>query len=221
MLPSQLTLIAVATFSVAARVAAQTTVPSTTAMTVSMGQPLRWRPYAAGLGSLDRDDRRSSSVLLGVQHPLTNPVTGLVGISAEAYGNNGGAYSGVGTRLFASSPALGLSAGADWNAGRGRIDFLLAWQTAIRRGGLLGHGTTLRLDYLPTRDRTFGVGVQAPLLQRFAGRTRPRQTRAPLSHVVVDAEPQSHAPVAAVDDALAWRALRQWRCRAPRQRMCV
>jgi hypothetical protein len=203
MSPRQNTLIAFAMLSVASLAPAQATASTPTAMIVSMGQPLRWQPYAAALGSLDRDGQLASSLLAGIHHPLTNPVTGLAGISAETYGNAGGAFAGIGTRLLAASPVLGLGAGVDWNVSRTRADFLLTWHTAIRRGGLLGRGTTLRLDYLPTRGRSLGVGVQAPLLQPFAGRTRPRQTRAPLSRIVADEEQPRQPPIAAVDTALA------------------
>ena len=41
----------------------------------------------------------------------------------------------------------------------------MSYQTAVLRGGLLGHGTMLRADWLPTRGRTLGLGMQLPLGQ--------------------------------------------------------
>ncbi|MFI5256875.1 MAG: hypothetical protein ACHQRK_06395 [Gemmatimonadales bacterium] len=157
------------------------TMPPVVQPVMSMGQPPRWQPYAAGLAV---DDRTGSgvagSLLLGVHHPILNPVTGLLGVSGEAYGIAGGRYAGEGTRLLATSPLFALGTGVDWNVGRKRMDFILSYQTAILRGGLLGRGTMLRLDWLPTRGRSFAAGITAPLMQPFAGRTRPRHTDAEL-----------------------------------------
>ena len=148
---------------------------------MSMGQPKRWQLYGAGLAVGDRTDHGpAGSALLGVHHPIMNPVVGLLGVSGEAYGILGGGYSGEGVRALATMPLLALGAGADWNIRRQRVDFMLSYQTAILRGGLLGHGTMLRLDWLPTRGRSFAAGVTVPLLQPFAGRVRPRHTDAEL-----------------------------------------
>jgi hypothetical protein len=117
-----------------------------------------------------------ASFLLGVHQPLLNPVTGLLGVSTEAYGTIGGAFGGAGGRVLATSPVFGLAAGADWNAVAHRVDAVVSYQAAIRRGGLLGRGTMVRADWLPTRGRTLAAGVDVPLRQPFAGRTRPRRT---------------------------------------------
>ena len=144
---------------------------------VSMGQPARWQLHAAGLELIDRTGQGAAiGGVLGVHRPLLNPVLGLAGATGEVYGAANGTFSGVGARLLASSPLLALGIGADWNVTRRRVDFLLSYQTAIRRGGLLGRGTMLRADWLPTRGRTFGIGIQMPLGRSFAGRTRPRRT---------------------------------------------
>src|SRR5262245_12449990 len=149
----------------------------------SMGQPSRWQPYAVGSTMFAESVDGAVNFLVGVHHPITNPVTGLFGGAAEAYGTLGGDLAGAGVRLLATSRGLNLAAGADWSMTQGKVDFLLSFRTAIRRGGLLGGGTMLRLDWLPTRDQTFGIGVEVPLRQHFAGRTRPRRTDVRLSTV--------------------------------------
>ncbi|MHB1265292.1 MAG: hypothetical protein ACYC1S_12890 [Gemmatimonadaceae bacterium] len=108
-------------------------------------------------------------------------MSGLLSLAGEAYGSPAGQFAGGGARLIARVPMFGLGVGADWNLGRGglgRMDALFTFQTAVRRGGLLGHGTMLRVDWLPTRGRTFGAGISLPLLQPLAGRTRPDGTDA-------------------------------------------
>jgi hypothetical protein len=168
--------------SVSVADAQQATPPLDVAQPVmSMGQPPRWQPYGAALAVGDRTrNGPAGSVLLGVHHPIMNPVVGLLGASAEAYAIGGGGFAGEGIRALANSRLLALGAGLDWNIARHRVDFMLSYQTAILRGGLLGHGTMLRLDWLPTRGRSFAAGVTVPLMQPFAGRTRPRHTDAEL-----------------------------------------
>lgn len=142
-----------------------------------MGQPSRWQPYAAALALGDRgDDAPAAHLLAGLHHPILNPVTGLLGASGEGYVTTNGPFAGGGLRALATSRVFALAAGADWNVSARRVDFILSYQTAIVRGGLLGRGSMLRLDWLPTRGRTLGAGITLPLAQPFAGRTRPRRT---------------------------------------------
>lgn len=149
----------------------------------SMGQPPKWEPYVVGSGVFVRHDP-VGLLAVGLHRPITNPVIGLFGVAGEAYATaSHGADPGA--RLLATTRALGLSAGADWDGRTGDIDAIFSFQTAIRRGGLLGHGTLLRLDWLPGRTRggtggTFELGIHVPAGQPFAGRTRPRDTDADL-----------------------------------------
>ncbi len=182
----------------------------------SMGQPPRWQPYAAGFGLLEtRGSESGASLALGVYHPITNPVIGLFGVTGEAYGNAGGTFPGVGARALAKVPVLSLGAGADWNVSAGRLDLMFSYQSAIRRGGLLGHGTMLRVDWLPTRGRTLGVGIHVPLLQPLAGRTRPRETGAHPPRASAEmAIPESAPSSPAADSALVTLAATAARLRA-------
>ena len=139
-----------------------------------MGQPLRWQPYAAPMvnryGAGDWDPR----LAIGAHRSLTNPVTGLLGLTGEVYLRNEPNFR-AGARALATSRALGLSAGIDWN-GQGTFEPMLSWQTAVRRGGLLGAGTMLRVDILPRGYDEIALGIHVPLWQPRAGRTRPRDT---------------------------------------------
>lgn len=143
---------------------------------VSMGQPPQWRPYVAGAGLLSGwiDDSRAQ-LTLGLERPLTNPVTGLLSARGEAYASPS-SEARPGARLLAFSPAVGLSAGVDWNSRGNDFATILSFQTAVRRGGILGHGTMVRVDWLPRRSNQWSVGIHLPIGQRFAGRTRPRDT---------------------------------------------
>jgi hypothetical protein len=119
--------------------------------------------------------------LLGVSHPVLNPITGLFGIGGEAYGQwRGMAGGAAGVRALANVPFSGIGAGADWRVTSGGVAPIFTFHTALRRGGLFGHGTTLRLDWLPPRHE-IDLGVNVPLAQPFAGRTRPRSTVATIT----------------------------------------
>lgn len=149
----------------------------------SMGQPPRFEPYgviATTLGS-QFDGRFPATLSFGVHKPITNPVIGLFGVALEGYVPAPSRLDlhGVepGVRALATSRALGLSAGAEFDAfGERQLSALLSFQTAIRRGGILGGGTMVRADWYPWRDNRFTVGLYKPIGQEWIGRTRPRDT---------------------------------------------
>jgi phosphatidylserine/phosphatidylglycerophosphate/cardiolipin synthase-like enzyme len=164
----------------------------------SMGQPPLWEPYMVPSGVRAADKSWRGALAAGIHRPITNPLVGLLGVTGEVYATIG---SGVepGARILATSRVFGLAAGADWNNRSRELDALFSFQTALRRGGLLGHGTMLRVDWLPRRDDALAMGLHIPLGQRFAGRTRskdvdvhpPALQRIPLSteRVPAAAEP--------------------------------
>lgn len=147
----------------------------------SIGQPRRWLPFASTSAILGGGLGVGADALIGVQRPILNPITGLLSVSGEALGEWHQTHSTAGVRFLANVPALGLGLGADWRPRTGDIATILTFQAAIRRGGLLGHGSTVRFDWLPARHQTFGLGLQLPLLQPFAGRTRPGRTVAEIT----------------------------------------
>ena len=174
----------------------------------SIGQPRIWQPYVDALGVWSQNvdaggTRGGASLVVGVNRPLIQPVVGALAASGEVYGTAGGAWSGGGLRAFAGVPLIALKTGLDWNIGSGRtgrIDWILSYQSAIRRGGLFGRGSMLRVDWLPTRRQAWGVGVHMPVFQPLAGRTRPRVSTVTLP----SARTPPPAPLPpAVDAALA------------------
>lgn len=139
----------------------------------ALGQPPIWQPHAVA-GAVRSDDKSwRSSLSLGVHRSLTNPVVGLMGVTGEVYAT---VDPGVrpGARVMATSRVLGLSAGVDWDERNASLDAIVSFQTAIRRGGVLGRGSMVRVDWLPGRRDALNVGVHLPMMQPLAGRTRPR-----------------------------------------------
>jgi hypothetical protein len=148
----------------------------------SIGQPTLWPQEAAVVAPLHGDGAGAPILSYGVHHALINPVLGLIGITAEGYAAvDRGAPIGI--RGFAASPSLALSAGLDWDLRHGVLDPIVSYKTAIRRGGLLGHGTMLRVDWLPTRGQSFAVGLSVPMFEPLAGRTRPLHTHVSFGRV--------------------------------------
>lgn len=142
----------------------------------SMGQPRKIQPHASLVGMLNAGADASGRLVVGAHKSFMNPVSGMIGVTAEGFVDGPSTARG-GVRLLATSRAVGLSAGIEQGlVGDQETGLAFSYQTAVRRGGLLRRGTMLRLDWLPRGDGSVGVGVQMPLLQPFAGITRERVT---------------------------------------------
>jgi hypothetical protein len=152
----------------------------------SMGQPPVWEPYLVPSAFRMDGGPWRGMVTVGINRPLTNPVTGLLGAAVEGYGR---ADPGVhpGARLLATSRGAALSAGLDWDIESRQLDGVISYQSALRRGGLLGRGSMLRVDWLPGRGHALNIGLFAPFAQSWLGRTRPRD---------VDVEPPAPRRIA-------------------------
>ena len=146
----------------------------------SMGQPPLWQAYTSAVATFGRNNDAVGGLVIGLFHPRGSPVNGLFGLSSEAYvlAADGGATGGL--RLLGVTRAANLGYGVDWDARENNFAFMLSLNTAIRRGGLFGNGSTLRVDWIPSRSSGFDVGITLPLWQRYAGRTRPQNTGASL-----------------------------------------
>jgi phosphatidylserine/phosphatidylglycerophosphate/cardiolipin synthase-like enzyme len=168
-----LTIVVIAALLVYKTSAAASQAPRRAQGLPSMGQPQVWEPYVVPSGFRFSDNSWHGGLAAGVHRPITHPVVGLFGITGEAYAV---AKRGIepGARILATSRLFGLAAGADWNVRSGNIGAIASFQTAIRRGGLLGRGTMLRIDWLPGRSDALNVGIHVPIAQPQAGRTRRR-----------------------------------------------
>ena len=169
----------------------------------SIGQPPVWRQQLTAQGgtAFTDGDRSGATVSYGVFHSLNkppiqalNPLLGIIGGTVEGYGTIGGVED-AGLRAMATSRLLATSIGADWDIRNHRVNTILSWQSAIRRGGLIGHGSMLRVDWIPARGQTLRVGVTAPLFDPLAGRTRPRVTT-----VTIPDPPHPRTRAIAVED---------------------
>ncbi len=158
--------------------AAQDVPPDKGGMVYSLGMPPVWKGDAgATIGPYDpgQNGRLNTLVSMGLRRNLGSPVVGLAALGVEGYaGMRGEQVDGGGRALF-MVPALHFTIGADFNVRDEAFDLLLRLELPIRRGGILGRGTQLRIDYVPTRGNTLGVGVGVPLWGRNIGATRPKR----------------------------------------------
>src|SRR4051812_36515307 len=133
---------------------------------VSIGQPPIWRQQLSAQGTAYSQGKRSGATFsFGVFHSLNkppiqafNPVLGLIGGTFEGYSSIAGVED-AGARAMATSRMLATSVGADWDIRHHRVNTIVSWQSAIRRGGVLGRGSMLRLDWIPAREQTVRVGL--------------------------------------------------------------
>ena len=176
----------------------------------SIGQPPIWRQQLTAQGTAySQGDRTGATLGYGVFHSLNkppiaalNPLLGLIGGTLEGYGTIGG-IGDAGVRAMATSRLLATSVGADWDIRHHHVNTIVSWQSAIRRGGLLGHGSMLLVDWIPERGQAVRIGLTAPLFQPLAGRTRPRVTDATLPD-----PPRPRAQALAASDAVSQRLAR-------------
>ena len=145
----------------------------------SLGMPPVYRGNAAGtIGPYNPGSDRDLNVLfsMGLRRSLGSPVIGLAALGVEGYvGLRGREADGGGRALF-MVPALHFTIGADYNIPDNQFDLLLRLELPIRRGGILGRGTQVRIDWFPTRSNTLGFGVDVPLWGRSLGATRPKRS---------------------------------------------
>ncbi len=175
----------------------------------SMGQPPRWKPWYAvslGQGREADGDVTSFSGSLGVYRDLAAPLSGLLGWQAEAYGGVAGSRLDGGGRFLLRSPLYFLGGGLDYNLRRERLRGIISLQVPPVRGGLLGRGGDLRLDWLTGDGNVLQLGIQLPLAQPWLGRTRPERVEAELPRPV-RGEP-IEPPEPGSPTGLEWEAMR-------------
>src|SRR5512135_1321034 len=118
-------------------------------LTVSLGQPPRWRFRAgASIGAdyrLEGTVRPLASGSFGVSQSIMNPVTGVLGWSVEAFGGFTAGEVNGGMRALLESSTLRLSGGAEYDIRDNRIHPMLAFTAPVRRAGIFRGGTLLRM----------------------------------------------------------------------------
>jgi len=153
--------------------------PEVLAAIKSMGQPPRWKPYAGAYYGLDRSTDQNLSgggAMFGLYKDLLPSIVA-IGASAEGYVGGYDAIRGAdgGLRAVADLRALFLKAGVDYNLNRKDTSFILSLNLPLRRGGIFGRGSHLRIDWLPGRGNSWNFGFYFPL-EPHMGRTRSRHT---------------------------------------------
>lgn len=176
----------------------------------SIGQPLRWLPFASGGASYSRDSeaRAGAAVSAGIARSHGNPVGGALAYSGEAYlrRSRDGVHGGA--RALLLSPTLFVHAGADWDQRLQRTDLVWGATAPLRRGGWPVAGSQLRAHWMPARSHTVELGVVVPVAQPLAGRTRPRHVE-----VRLPSASRGGVAIAAVTNPDALRELREVRMR--------
>jgi hypothetical protein len=146
----------------------------------SMGFPQKWKPNAGFAVAWDRRGENAAATgefSLNVYRDVLNPVVGIFGLTAEAYGEVVDGRLEGGGRLFGSIPVLHLHLGADYSTHARNVAFTSALTIPFRRGGLVGGGTHVRFQYTPGRNDFLTVGLQIPIFQPYSGNTRPKHDR--------------------------------------------
>ena len=148
----------------------------------SLGLPEIFKPYGGvGIGlARGTDTHLASQLRVGVFRDMGSPVTELAGWAVEAYGGVRDVRLDGGVRALLVSNLLRIGAGVDYDIRDGAGDLLLTFLAPVRRGGIIGGGSDLRLEWLPTRGGSINLALTVPLHQPHRGRTRPH-----LDHVVL------------------------------------
>ncbi|HSD31865.1 MAG TPA: hypothetical protein VLB49_08145 [Gemmatimonadales bacterium] len=141
----------------------------------SLGLPAIHKPFLGiGLGlSRNHTSHLAAQFRAGVFKDIGSPVTELAGWSVEGFAGVRDLDADYGARAFLLSHLFGLGAGVEYDVHDGRGSPLLLLVAPMRRGGLLGSGSDLRLEWLSARGPSFNVAVSFPVGQPHRGRTRP------------------------------------------------
>ncbi len=166
----------------------------------SMGQPPLWKKYGGAYYSFGTDDGGGGAAYFGLYKDLLPSVAGF-GMSGEAYMGGLGGSSEGGVRALADMRGLLFKTGFDHSFRTGTTDFILSFDAPLRRGGLFGKGSHLRVDWIPGRGNAWQVGLSVPF-QRNMGRTRPRDTEVDLPRPRRPLPPASRGRGPALDEAL-------------------
>lgn len=181
--------------------------PSQGGEVYQLGMPPVWKGQAGGTSGGYRPGTSAGELTLqlqaGIFRDLGSPVMGIAALGVEAYGGlRGDDELDGGARALFSIPSIHFTTGADYNVRDAAFSWLLRLELPIRRGGIFGGGSQLRLDYLPSFDHTFALGVSVPLWGRNIGETRPQRDAVELGSSRAQGAVAGHLPPG-VEEALA------------------
>lgn len=158
------------------QVSAQDTLPPTQGGYVhSLGLPEIYKPYVGVAIGFNREDgtHLTSQFRLGVHRNVLNPVLELLGWNVEYYAGLRDDRFDQGGRAMISSRILGIGVGVDYSLLSRDANAVLAYSTPIRRGGILGRGSQVRAEWMPTHRGGVNFAFTVPLHQPNMGFTRP------------------------------------------------
>ncbi|HWA56415.1 MAG TPA: hypothetical protein VG692_04125, partial [Gemmatimonadales bacterium] len=172
----------VATLTAAPLPAQDTLPPELGGYVHSLGLPAVYKPYVTlGVGAgLRGEHELEAQGGLGVYRDLGNPVTELGGVSLEAYARTIDSHVDGGLRGLVLSHFFRLGGGIDLPAATLKPAFVLTFVAPVRRGGIVGNGSDLRLQWTPARGQLLSLNLTIPFRQPNLGRTRPRRSRVEL-----------------------------------------
>jgi len=149
----------------------------------SMGLPSRnefsWSPMLV-INQEAKDTRFGGQLTLGWTRFVASPLFG-IGLGMEGYveGIEDEDIDGGG-RLYGAIRPIFMQVGADYSINRENTAFILSLSLPLRRGGLFGRGSELRVDWLPNRDHTVNAGFRFYFGEPYRGKARPKQAKAVL-----------------------------------------
>ncbi len=184
--------------------------------TYSLGLPGRNLAHGGITGGAYlRGDNKDfvSYATIATYRDFAHPAYTIMGFWGELYGgyrdSRGGGEIDGGARAMVMAPAFKIGGGVDYNVLDGTMDAIFSLVLPLRRGGILGHGSALRVDWLPDRGHSFNIGIDMAL-QRYAGKTRPdkdhvkfsKSRSLPVDYTVTD--PNLEDALTNIGDAAHW-----------------
>ncbi len=125
----------------------------------------------------------------GLIRDIFTPIFG-VGIGTEAYGEViENRDFGGGARAILSIKPIFLQYGYDYSFERKNGCSIWSFIFPVRRGGLFGRGSELRIDWFPSRGHTVDLGFRFYFGPRCRGITRPKHDRYHIPSTTVKTEP--------------------------------
>ncbi|MEO6444170.1 MAG: hypothetical protein ABIZ91_05980 [Gemmatimonadaceae bacterium] len=177
---------------------AQARNPADGGLTSSLGQPGQWLwtlGVSTGIGHRRGEGSGLAEARAGVYREMLNPVLGVGGAQVEAYSGAYDTQPNNGLRLRFVSPISGIAIGADYNVSSEQLRPILTYVHPVKRGGLFGDGSVVRLDVVTGRDHSWMIGVEKPVFRRIPlGSTRPTRDRVRLQALLPPEAPIPASP---------------------------